>query len=100
MYDLHIHTSHSSDGQYTPEEILHMALGSKLKGLAFTDHMDISAAAEGMRLAASYHLSFFTGTEISTVFSHREYHLLIYGFHTDDEPLKNFLDHHCSGHLG
>jgi 3',5'-nucleoside bisphosphate phosphatase len=94
MYDLHIHTSHSSDGQYTPEEILHMALGCNLKGLAFTDHMDISAAAEGMRLAASYHLNFFTGTEISTVFSHREYHLLIYGFHTDDEPLMNFLDNH------
>jgi hypothetical protein len=57
--------------------------------------MDISAAVEGMHLAASCRLSFFTGAEISTVCSGLEYHLLIYGFHADDEPLKNFLDHHC-----
>ena len=95
MYDLHIHTSHSSDGQYGPGEILRMAKECNLKGLAFTDHMDTSAVAEGMRLAPAYGLNFISGVELSTVLYGREYHLLVYGFHPDNRIIKGFLEQHC-----
>lgn len=95
MYDLHIHTSHSSDGQYGPEQILGMAKKDNLKGLAFTDHMDTSAVAEGMRLAPEYGLNFISGVELSTVLYGREYHLLVYGFHLDNGIIKGFLEQHC-----
>jgi 3',5'-nucleoside bisphosphate phosphatase len=71
-----------------------MAREHALQGLAFTDHMDISSVEEGIRLAPSLGLHLFSGVEISTVSDGKEFHLLIYGFHTDDESLKNFLDHH------
>ena len=96
MYDLHIHTSHSSDGQYGPCEILHMAKACNLKGLAFTDHMDTSSVAEGMRLAPAYGLNFISGVELSTVLYGREYHLLVYGFHLNDGILKGYIEHYCS----
>ena len=95
MYDLHIHTSHSSDGQYGPGEILNMAKASKLKGLAFTDHMDTSAVAEGIRLAPSCGLNFISGVELSTVLYGIEYHLLVYGFDPDNAIIKGFLEQHC-----
>jgi len=95
VYDLHIHTSHSSDGQYGPGEILRMARTCNLKGLAFTDHMDTSAVAEGMRLAPPYGLNFIPGVEISTVLYGLEYHLLVYGFHPDNGIIKGFLEQHC-----
>jgi predicted metal-dependent phosphoesterase TrpH len=95
VYDLHIHTSHSSDGQYGPDEILRMTRMCNLKGLAFTDHMDTSAVAEGMRLAPEYGLNFISGVELSTVLYGREYHLLVYGFHLDNGIIKGFLEQHC-----
>ncbi|HVN71951.1 MAG TPA: PHP domain-containing protein [Desulfomonilia bacterium] len=95
MYDLHIHTSHSSDGQYGPDEILESAQESGLKGLAFTDHMDISAVPESLLLAPAYGLICFAGVELSTVLSGREYHLLVYGYHADDESMKGFLEQRC-----
>jgi 3',5'-nucleoside bisphosphate phosphatase len=95
VYDLHIHTSHSSDGQYGPGEILGMAKACNLKGLAFTDHMDTSAVSEGLRLAPAYGLDFIPGVELSTVHHGREYHLLVYGFEPDNIIIKEFLEHHC-----
>jgi 3',5'-nucleoside bisphosphate phosphatase len=95
VYDLHIHTSHSSDGQYGPAEILRLARACNLTGLAFTDHMDTSAVAEGMRLAPSFGLNFITGVELSTVLYGREYHLLVYGFQPDNGIMKKFLQQQC-----
>jgi 3',5'-nucleoside bisphosphate phosphatase len=95
VYDLHIHTSHSSDGQYGPGEIMRMARACSLTGLAFTDHMDTSAVAVGMQLAPAYGLDFFPGVELSTVLYGREYHLLVYGFHPDNGIIKGFLEQYC-----
>jgi predicted metal-dependent phosphoesterase TrpH len=95
VFDLHIHTTHSSDGQHTPIEIMLMAQKRRLAGLAFTDHMDISAVPEGMELAGIYGLHFFPGVEISTISVAQEYHILIYGFNPGDAFLMDFLSYHC-----
>jgi hypothetical protein len=72
-----------------------MAKACNLKGLAFTDHMDISAVAEGMRLAPAYGLNFISGVELSTVLYGLEYHLLVYGFQPDNGIIEVFLEQHC-----
>lgn len=72
-----------------------MAKRKGLAGLAFTDHMDITAASEGYRLSQKTGIRVFTGVEISTAFRGREYHLLIYGFRPDDAVLKGFLQDSC-----
>ncbi|HPI91582.1 MAG TPA: PHP domain-containing protein [Deltaproteobacteria bacterium] len=95
MYDLHIHTTHSSDGQYSPIDLFAMAKRKGLRGIAFTDHMDINAAAEGLLLAPGTGIRFFTGVEISTVFREQEYHLLLYGFRPEHTVLQGFLQDSC-----
>jgi 3',5'-nucleoside bisphosphate phosphatase len=94
--DLHIHTTHSSDGQHSPEEILNMAERLAFSGIAFADHMSISAVPIGIRLAASRNLRFYSGVELSTSMGLREYHLLFYGFNPDDKVLKDLLGSHCA----
>jgi predicted metal-dependent phosphoesterase TrpH len=94
--DLHIHTTHSSDGQHTPEEILDMAAGLSFTGIAFADHMSTSAVPIGTRRAASHNLSFFPGVELSTSTGLKEYHLLFYGFDPDDRILMDLIGSHCA----
>jgi hypothetical protein len=73
-----------------------MAHRQSFSGLAFADHMDISAVHEGLRMAGAYSLQFFPGVEISTVLNNREHHLLIYGFSPVDAVLEDFLGRHCA----
>lgn len=96
MIDLHIHTSHSSDGQYTPADIFSLAKRCGLTALAFCDHMDIAAAAEGMDLAPRESIEFFTGVELSTTWEEREYHLLCYGFDPGSPAMQEFITHNCA----
>lgn len=96
MIDLHIHTSHSSDGQYTPEEIFAMAASAGIQALSFTDHMDMRSAACGITLGPRYGIEFFTGVEISTSLRLKEYHLLCYGYNPESTFLDEFLKYHCS----
>jgi hypothetical protein len=96
VFDLHIHTTHSSDGQHSPAQIMLMAQQRCLTGLAFTDHMDISAVPLGMELAGSSGIVFFPGVEISTIAGSQEYHLLLYGFNPGDILLREFLEEHCA----
>lgn len=94
--DLHLHTTHSSDGQHTPEEILNMAAGLSYTGIAFADHMSISAVPIGMRNASSRNLGFFPGVELSTSIGLKEYHLLFYGFDPEDGILGGLIGHYCA----
>lgn len=96
MIDLHIHTIHSSDGQYAPEEILALAQRRGIDALAFCDHMDISAAREGCGIFPGSGIEFFTGVELSTAWKGSEYHLLCYGFDPDGSVISDFIETHCS----
>ncbi len=41
MYNLHTHTIHSHDGKNTVDEMCEAAIKKGLKGIAFTDHVDL-----------------------------------------------------------
>lgn len=75
---------------------MHLAKRRGLTGLAFADHMDISAIPEGIQLAGPCGLQFFTGVEISVTSHAQEYHLLFYGFDPDHAFLGDFLAEHCA----
>ena len=96
MIDLHIHTIYSSDGQYTPAEIVSLAGRRNVCTLAFCDHMDIRAASEGMDTAGMSGIELFSGVEISTSFRGREYHLLCYGFDPCCLRIRDFIDASCA----
>lgn len=95
MFDLHIHTTYSSDGLHTPAQIIALARERGIKGLAFADHMEIGAVLETQRLSAP-DLEIFPGCEFSTQRNLREYHLLYYAFDVSTPELTAFLEHYCA----
>ncbi len=94
MIDLHVHTTYSSDGQYSPEEIVPLAACRGVQTLAFCDHMDFCAVPEGLDAARAGNIELFSGIEISAAFKGREYHLICYGFDPNDSRILEFID--CS----
>lgn len=97
MIDLHVHTTYSSDGQYSPAEILSLAACRGVRTLAFCDHMDFCAVPEGLDAARAGNVELFSGVEISTAFKGREHHLICYGFDPLDSRIREFIDRSCRG---
>lgn len=72
--DLHTHTNHS-DGSYTPAELVQLAKEKNLI-VALTDHNTATGLADFMREAERQGVTAIAGTELSTDYEGREFHLL------------------------
>lgn len=72
--DLHTHTIHS-DGSYTPVELAREASEKNLI-IALTDHNTVTGLPEFLKEAESLDLTAIGGTELSTVYGGREFHLI------------------------
>jgi len=92
MIDLHIHTSASSDGQHTPQEIFEMAREVGLKAIAFADHNSIDNVEAGLQLSREYGIEFIPSIEIDTYLDQWDIHILGYFINHKDKGLKEWLD--------
>jgi predicted metal-dependent phosphoesterase TrpH len=91
-FDLHVHTS-SSDGEYTPTEIVHLAAGAGIKTIGITDHDNIDGIEEGLKAGKELGVRVIPGVELSTQFQNSDgVHILGYFIDHTDETLKNALD--------
>lgn len=79
--DLHIHTTASSDGQHTPEEIFTMAKAKGLEAIAFADHNSVDNIDEGLRLSEAFGIELIPCFELNTLYDDMDLHLL--GFYID-----------------
>lgn len=50
-YDLHVHTSYSTDGFCSPREVIEAAVGKGLSGVAIADHNTVEGSREAKKLA-------------------------------------------------
>lgn len=75
--DLHMH-SLSSDGVFSPSELVKKAAEAGITLMALTDHDDVSGIEEARTEADQQGICFIPGTEISTGPNGRT-HLLVYG---------------------
>jgi len=97
--DLHIH-SNSSDGKFTPEEIMQEAKGRNIGFLAISDHDCIGCQKQAAALAKKAGIRYVTGVELNVTFSHSKYHedkpvsldFLGYQFDPDNKALKGKLE--------
>ncbi len=80
--DLHLHTT-ASDGQFSPSELVAMALEGGLLTIAITDHDTTAGIDEALEAARGTGLEVIPGVEISCDVPREEVHLLGY-----------YLDHH------
>ncbi len=80
--DLHLHST-ASDGQFSPAELVAMALERGLVAIALTDHDTTEGIDEALEAARGTGLEVIPGIELSTDVPQEEVHLLGY-----------YLDHH------
>ena len=88
--DLHIHTT-SSDGTFTPEEVVREALRIGLAAVAITDHDTAAGYARAAAEGENCGLEVVPGIEISTKFR-SAVHILGYYIDVDSPALEEVLE--------
>ena len=91
MIDLHVHTT-SSDGQYTPAEIIQKAADKNIKVIAITDHDTISGLKEAEKEGKKHGIIVVPGIEINISFPSGEFHLLGLGIKEPSTSLNNIVE--------
>jgi 3',5'-nucleoside bisphosphate phosphatase len=84
-FDLHTH-SLRSDGHHTPREVVEMARGAGLAGVALTDHDTGDGLAEAIEAGDEFGVEVVPGTEFSAELDGRSVHVLAY-WHDHREPV-------------
>lgn len=75
--DLHIHSSKSSDGDFSPFRIVQLAKEKKLRAIAIADHDTVAAYPDALRFGEEAGVEVIPSMELTTIFEDREFHLLL-----------------------
>lgn len=76
--DLHMHSCHSDDGEFTPEELVQQCVANNIKIMAITDHNSVAATQSAQKAAAQHGIHYINGIEIDCVYDTFNLHLLGY----------------------
>jgi predicted metal-dependent phosphoesterase TrpH len=76
--DLHLHTL-ASDGFWTPAALIHHLAERGFRVVAVCDHDTQRSVAEAMRLGQERGIVVIPGVEMTTSWSDRQWHVLVYG---------------------
>jgi predicted metal-dependent phosphoesterase TrpH len=95
LVDLHIH-SNASDGTYSPEEIIDIAVRSGISAISITDHDTLDGVKKALEKGIPDGLDFVTGVEISSsppdgCYCAGSFHVLGYGVDTENVELLELL---------
>lgn len=75
--DLHVHSIYS-DGSYSPEQLIDMAVDKGLKALALADHDTVEGVEEMLEIGSSKGIEIIPAIELSTSSTKAEIHILGY----------------------
>jgi hypothetical protein len=75
--DLHIHSNKSSDGDFTPAQIVQLAKENNLKAISISDHDTVAAYPKAIFLGKKLDVEIIPSLELTTIFDNREFHLLL-----------------------
>ncbi len=90
--DYHIHTNYS-DGVFSPEKIVDLALDAGLQAIALTDHDNVlsyNVAKEYLK-TKEVDLKLIQGIEVNTLYKDYEVHILGYFPDVEKSDFKNLL---------
>lgn len=90
--DFHIH-SYFSDGVFSPEKIVDIAVDVGLQVIALTDHDNVLSydVAKDYIQKNNKQLELIQGVEINTLYKNYEVHILGYMMDTDNKEFQNLL---------
>ena len=89
--DLHIHSSKSSDGSFTPFHLLKLAKEQGLRAISISDHDTVEAYPEALEESSSLGVELIPSVELTTLFQGREFHLLLPFVQWERRALKRIL---------
>lgn len=75
--DLHIHSTVSSDGEFTPAQIVAMAREAGFVAVSFADHDTVAAYPEAIEVGRAADVEVVPGMEVTTTYEGREFHCLL-----------------------
>jgi 3',5'-nucleoside bisphosphate phosphatase len=86
-FDLHTHSTFS-DGTLEPEEVVELAAGRGLTGIALTDHDNTGGVERARAAADGTGLTVLLGCELSAEHDGNPVHVLGYGFDPDEPAFR------------
>jgi predicted metal-dependent phosphoesterase TrpH len=89
--DLHIHSSKSSDGDLSAQLIVNQAKEKGFRAISITDHDSVDAYPEALGLGEEKGLEVVPGVELTTLFTDREFHLLLYFINWERKVVKDLI---------
>ena len=89
--DLHIHSSNSSDGDFSPFELLRMAKQKGLRAISISDHDTVGAYPEALERSQGLGVELIPSVELTTLFEGREFHLLLPFVQWESRVLRRIL---------
>jgi predicted metal-dependent phosphoesterase TrpH len=75
--DLHVHSNKSSDGDFSPAELVGLAAERGMRAISIADHDTVAAYPEAVELGRRAGVEVIPGIEVTTIFGGREFHLLL-----------------------
>ncbi len=91
LVDFHVHSCHSSDGDFPPAELVAMAAREGFRAISIADHDTVGAYPEAVERGREAGVEVIPGIELTTLFDTREFHLLLPFVDTGSEALAGIL---------
>jgi len=89
--DLHLHSSFSCDGDYSPEDLVRMAREEGFRAIAIADHDTVDAYPEAIEAGEKQGLEVIPSIEVTTVFDAREFHLMLPFVNWESEKIRHII---------
>ncbi len=84
--DLHMHSKYSSDGEFTPEELVKQCYQAGIRIMAIADHNSVKAIDPAKEMAEKLNIQYIPAIEIDCTYNGIDLHVLGYGidYHQED----------------
>lgn len=92
-FDLHMHSSYSGDGEFTPKQLIEKAQKAQLDAVALSDHDTVLGVKEMMEEGEKAHIQVIPAIECSTIFQGYDVHLLGYGIDLNEPYFQTLAAH-------
>jgi len=91
LVDLHLHTN-ASDGTWDIKETIARVIEKNIKYFSITDHDTFENSLKALKCIPR-NRRFILGSEISSTYKGKEYHILAYGFNPENKELNELIQH-------
>ena len=89
--DLHMHSTYSDDGSYSPTEVVERCFAHGVRIMALTDHNSVEGVSEAQTRAQELGMTCIPAIEIDCTYKELELHVLGYGVEINNPIFSDIL---------